>query len=144
MSQRESSRLMLRNLKKIDLPALGAPVVPMEEAERQVALGATRAATGTGAITAASAADSRAASAVDSYQASEIDSRLATELASEPAVKTRLKPRIRTARSALLVRLDPGLHRRLDEVARYNRLTMNDIAVEAIELHLKNFPQPPL
>jgi hypothetical protein len=55
---------------------------------------------------------------------------------------SRLKPRERVARSALIVRLDPALHRELETVARFNRLTMNDIAIEAIELHLRNFPHP--
>ncbi|HWQ57249.1 MAG TPA: hypothetical protein VN442_26430 [Bryobacteraceae bacterium] len=118
MPKREDSSLILQNLKKRNLPALGRPVVPLEEAEAQL----TGASDISSAILRASAPDSAAP-------------------ATEP--RTRLLPRRRVARSALLVRLDPELHRRLDDVARFNGLTMNDIVVEAIELHLGDFAQPP-
>lgn len=120
MSKREDSSLILQNLKKRELPALGRPVVSLEQAEAQL--------TGAADISFASSPDISA------------DSSPATEPA---APRTRLRPHRRVARSALLVRLDPELHRRLDDVARYNGLTMNDIVVEAIELHLGDFAQPP-
>ena len=129
MSKREDSSLILQNLKKRELRPLGEAIVPIEEAERHL----SRA--GFGAVMTQDPGE----------PASMITSRPAIVPDSEPAIiipKTRLKPRERVARSALIVRLDPALHRRLEATARYNRLTMNDIAIEAIELHLQNFPQP--
>jgi hypothetical protein len=122
--------LILQNLKKRELRPLGEPIVPMVEAERRIA-----AAAGAEEETGHSVPDTKYDSWPDSVPAS------------YPAIttdtpRTRLRPRERVARSALIVRLDPGLHRRLEEVARFNRLTMNDIATEAIELHLRNFPHP--
>jgi hypothetical protein len=59
--------------------------------------------------------------------------------------KTRLvpktaKPKIVT--TLLAVRVPLELHERLKTVAHYNRLNMTDIVIEAIGLHLQNFPQP--
>ena len=130
MSKRDDSSLILRNLKKVDLPSLGQPVVPLERAERQLA-GAKDAPSG-----ASPAVDSVAAIMADSSPAITPDSRVVRG-------RTRLQPKHRAVRSALIVRLHPDLHRRLDEVARYNNLTMNDIVTEAIELHLQNFAHPP-
>jgi hypothetical protein len=126
MSKRDDSSLILRNLKKVDLPSLGQPVVPLDRAEKQLA-GANDSGGGE-----ATAVDSSAAITPDSTPDSRVVSR-----------KTRLQPKHRAVRSALIVRLHPDLHRRLDEVARYNSLTMNDIVTEAIELHLQNFAHPP-
>jgi hypothetical protein len=127
MSKRENSSLILQNLKKRELRPLGAPIVPMAEAERRI--GQSEAGI-TNAITHDSYPDSMPAGIQDS-----------PPLSSQPA--TKLRPRERVARSALIIRLNPALHRELEEVARYNRLTMNDIAIEAIQLHLRNFPHPP-
>ena len=129
MSKREnSSSLILQNLKKRDLARLGEPVVPIDEAERLVM-------TGMGPAAASDDPDS-----TRSYR----DSMIASTPEGNPdSLRTRLKPKERVARSALIVRLDPALHRRLEAVARHNRLTMNDIAIEAIELHLRDFPHPP-
>ena len=130
MSKRENSSLILQNLKKRELRPLGEPVVPMAEAERRI-----------------TQVDSVITNAIthDSYP----DSQNAITTAIMPAVEhsspspaSKLRPRERVARSALIVRLNPALHRELEEVARFNRLTMNDIAIEAIELHLRNFPHP--
>jgi hypothetical protein len=130
MSKRDDSSLILRNLKKVDLPSLGQPVVPLDRAEKQLA-GAND--SGGGEVRAvASSADIMP----DSSSAIAFDSRVVSR-------KTRLQPKHRAVRSALIVRLHPDLHRRLDEVARYNSLTMNDIVTEAIELHLQNFAHPP-
>jgi hypothetical protein len=59
--------------------------------------------------------------------------------------KTRLvpktaKPKIVT--TLLAVRVPLELHERLKTVAHYNHLNMTDIVIEAIGLHLQNFPQP--
>jgi hypothetical protein len=35
-----------------------------------------------------------------------------------------------------------ALHQELSEVAAYNSLAMSDIVLEAIRLHLNNFPHP--
>ena len=126
MPKRDDSRLILQNLKKRPLPELGRPVVPLNVAEAQV----------TGASSHAIAGDSIPDSTEDPSPSAP------PPFVPPPLPRTRLQPRRRAARSALLVRLDPELHRRLDEVARYNGLTMNDIAVEAIELHLNDFAQP--
>ena len=131
MSKRDNSSLILQNLKKRELRPLGETVLPMEQAEKLL--------TGGPAEPPSFGGDTATAISTDSYHASTPDNMHAAP----PAVPgTRLKPRRRAARSALIVRLDPALHRRLEEVARYNSLTMNDIATEAIELHLKNFPHP--
>jgi hypothetical protein len=132
MSKRENSSLILQNLKKRELRPLGEPIVPLAEAERRM----------TGGIHEAGAIASTHASYLDSPQASAHDS--APDIFQSPAhAATKLRPRERVARSALIVRLSPALHRELEEVARFNRLTMNDIAIEALELHLRNFPHPP-
>jgi hypothetical protein len=128
MSKRENSSLILQNLKKREFRPLGDPVVPLEEAERRITqadAGAYEAAT---ASTLASYPDRTPDSHHDSMPV---------------PTATKLRPRERVARSALIVRLNPALHRELEEVARFNRLTMNDIATEALELHLRNFPHPP-
>jgi hypothetical protein len=145
MSKRENSSLILQNLKKRDLLPLGEPVVPLDEAERRLNVAGTaavreRAGEFDGLTSASGDAtkhDSRHDSWQDNYQTSH------SGAGAESRAATRLKPRERVARSALIVRLDPTLHRQLEQVARFNRLTMNDIAIEAIELHLKNFPHPP-
>jgi predicted HicB family RNase H-like nuclease len=126
MSKRENSSLILQNLKKRELRPLGEPVVPMSEAERRI----TR-------------LDSDVSEAImaDSYHDSRPASSIAVDQPSSVRA-TKLRPRERVARSALIIRLNPALHRELEEVARFNRLTMNDIAIEAIELHLRNFPHP--
>ena len=118
MSERQHGSMILHGLKKRELPQRGAPTVPVEEAEAHLG---------------------------GSAQDSQLSSVTASMLAITPSEsKTRLTPRPRrAARSALIVRLDPALHRRLDEVARFNDLSMNDIVIEAIELHLGNFKQPP-
>jgi hypothetical protein len=124
--KRENSSLILQNLKKRELRLLGDPVVSMAEAERRLTQAESPVVT---------------ASTPDSYHDSRQDSNMAVEQLSTPAV-TKLRPRERVARSALIIRLNPALHRELEEVARFNRLTMNDIAIEAIEMHLRNFPHP--
>lgn len=40
-------------------------------------------------------------------------------------------------------RLPSKLYEKLSTVAKYNNVTMTDIIVEALELHLPQFPQPP-
>jgi len=40
-------------------------------------------------------------------------------------------------------RLPSRLYGKLSAVAKYNNVTMTDIIVEALELHLPQFPQPP-
>ncbi len=139
MSKRESSSVILQNLKKRDLSQLGHPVVPISEAERLIAGGES-------SSSAALAMASEPPSILqDSSQDSSLDSYLTSVKAGSEAIPagTRLRPKERAARSALIVRLDPQLHRKLDEVARYNRLTMNDIVTEAIQMHLQNFAHPP-
>jgi hypothetical protein len=136
MSKRESSSVILQNLKKRDLSQLGHPVVPISEAERLIS-GAEASGSAAAMVSEAEDVDSAPDSNPDSYQPSV---RAVTEAI--PA-GTRLRPKERAARSALIVRLDPQLHRELDEVARYNRLTMNDIVTEAIQMHLQNFAHPP-
>ena len=131
MSKRDDSSLILRNLKKVDLPSLGQPVVPLDRAEKQLA-----GANDSGGGEASTDVDSTAAIMDDSSSDITPDSRVVSG-------RTRLQPKHRAVRSALIVRLHPDLHRRLDEVARYNSLTMNDIVTEAIELHLQNFAHPP-
>jgi hypothetical protein len=133
MSKREDSSLILQNLKKRELRSSGETIVPLEEAERHLARGGYAPALVPDGRSDASTPDSMIASRRAGSGDSTQDDR---------SPKTRLKPRERVARSALIVRLDPALHRRLEATARYNRLTMNDIAIEAIELHLQNFPQP--
>lgn len=129
MSRRESSSLILQNLKKRDLQRRGEPVVPLEEAEHRLA-----------AAAAPAVDDAAYTSLPDSMLAISHEKSAAPEPASG---RTRLRPRERAARSALIVRLSPELHRRLEEVARFNRLSMNDIVIEAIEFHLQDFPHPP-
>ena len=131
MSKRENSSLILQNLKKREFRPLGDPVVPLEEAERRI----TQADAG--------AYEAATASTLASYQDSRPDSQHDSMPATSVPTATKLRPRERVARSALIVRLNPALHRELEEVARFNRLTMNDIATEALELHLLNFPHPP-
>jgi hypothetical protein len=138
VSKRENSSLILQNLKKRELRPLGEPVVPLAEAERRLSQSTQEASAD--ALTAATAIASSETSTSDSTHASYHDGEQAVQHHERRA--TRLKPRERVARSALIVRLDPALHRELEEVARFNRLTMNDITIEAIELHLKNFPHP--
>jgi predicted HicB family RNase H-like nuclease len=128
LSKRDNSSLILQNLKKRELRVVADPIVAIEEAEKRMSQ--------SDAGQAVAIADSQ-----DSYRASYHSSSQA--IAPDTASGTRLKPRERAARSALIVRLDPRLHRRLEQIARFNRLTMNDIVIEAIELHLGNFPQPP-
>jgi hypothetical protein len=139
VSKRDNSSLILQNLKKRDLRPLGEPIVPFEEAERRLSPfgpGSESTRPVTAASGAAITRDSGIDSSHDSYHAG-------THSVDQYASRgTRLKPRERVARSALIVRLDPALHRELEQVARFNRLTMNDIAIEAIELHLKNFAHP--
>jgi len=134
MSKRENSSLILQNLKKRDFRSLGETVVPLAEAERRIAHGASTAYD-------AASSDSKIAISHDSYHDSEQD--ITLDNSQSPLPATKLRPRERVARSALIVRLNPALHRELEEVARFNRLTMNDIATEALELHLRNFPHPP-
>ena len=134
MSKRENSSLILQNLKKREFRPLGAPIVPMAEAERRIGQGDATATDVAGTMTGDSTHDSYPDSTPASIHAS---------LPLSPQSVTKLRPRERVARSALIVRLNPALHRELEEVARYNRLTMNDIAIEAIQLHLRNFPHPP-
>jgi hypothetical protein len=134
VSKRENSSLILQNLKKRELRQLGEAVVPLSEAERVMTATASAP---------AERRDQGKGTMIDSYPASTPDSSLAsTQDSITIGGNTKLKPRERVARSALIVRLDPALHRRLEQVARFNRLTMNDIAIEAIELHLRNFPHP--
>jgi hypothetical protein len=127
MSKRENSSLILQNLKKREFRPLGEPIVPLAEAERRIS----------------ELHDNEAPDVAivrDSYPASQPAIPPASTHA--PQHGTKLRPRERVARSALIVRLNPALHRELEEVARFNRLTMNDIVIEAIELHLRNFPHP--
>jgi hypothetical protein len=134
MSKRENSSLILQNLKKRELRPLGEPIVPLAEAERRMSQAEPAAYE--------MAAGTAMAIMPDSYP----DSTPASTPASIHSLSqgaTKLRPRQRVARSALIIRLNPALHRELEEVARYNRLTMNDIAIEALELHLRNFPHPP-
>jgi hypothetical protein len=126
MSKRENSSLILQNLKKRELRPLGEPVVSMAEAERRLTQADSALSDD---VTLASYHDSKPASTITVEQPSALRA-------------TKLRPRERVARSALIIRLNPALHRELEEVARFNRLTMNDIAIEAIELHLRNFPHP--
>lgn len=59
--------------------------------------------------------------------------------------KTRLVPKTakpRMVTSLLAIRIPLELHERLRAVAHHNRLNMTDIVIEAVELHLQNFPRP--
>jgi len=52
--------------------------------------------------------------------------------------KEKQRPRI-----AWTFKIPPELHQELSEVAEHNDLPMSEIVIEAISLHLKNFPHPP-
>ena len=56
---------------------------------------------------------------------------------------TKLKPKKKSQKITWSVKLDPELLERLRRVAEHNRLNMSDIVIEAVELHLPHFPQPP-
>ena len=51
--------------------------------------------------------------------------------------KAKKRPRI-----AWTFKIPPELHQELSEVAEHNELPMAEIVIEAITLHLKNFPHP--
>jgi hypothetical protein len=51
--------------------------------------------------------------------------------------KEKKRPRI-----AWTFKIPPELHQELSEVAEHNDLPMAEIVIEAITLHLKNFPHP--
>jgi hypothetical protein len=53
------------------------------------------------------------------------------------------RSRRRTVRVPWTFKLPFDLREELEAVARYNDLNMTEIAVEAIERHLKHFPHPP-
>ena len=58
---------------------------------------------------------------------------------------TRLVPRNARPRIVTFpytVRIPLDLHERLKAVAMHNNLSMTDIVIEALELHLPDFPQP--
>lgn len=84
-------------------------------------------------------------------QAQPHDSRESTERTDErmyaqPDVQpTRLlsRDRRRTVRVPWTFKLPYELREELEAVARFNDLNMTEIAVEAIERHLKHFPHPP-
>ena len=65
--------------------------------------------------------------------------------ASPDGQPTRLlnRPRKRTVRVPWTFKLPFELREELESVARFNNLNMTEIAVEAIERHLRYFPHPP-
>jgi hypothetical protein len=60
-----------------------------------------------------------------------------------PATKLLNRNRRRTVRVPWTFKLPYDLREELESVARFNDLNMTEIAVEAIERHLKHFPHPP-
>lgn len=60
-----------------------------------------------------------------------------------PATKLLNRNRRRTVRVPWTFKLPFELREELESVARFNDLNMTEIAVEAIERHLKHFPHPP-
>jgi hypothetical protein len=63
----------------------------------------------------------------------------------QPDAPTKLlaRDRRRTVRVPWTFKLPFELREELESVARFNNLNMTEIAVEAIERHLKHFPHPP-
>jgi hypothetical protein len=62
-----------------------------------------------------------------------------------PSTGTKLIPRTTRQRVATVsstFRLPEPLHTRLKRISQYNRVDMTDITIEALEIHLNNFPDP--
>lgn len=80
--------------------------------------------------------------------AAEIPVRAATpppvHTAVQPAVlsPSRLQPKKKEIRIAWTFKIPHELHQELAAVAAHNDLTMSDIVIEAIQLHLPNFAHP--
>lgn len=62
----------------------------------------------------------------------------------QPTIQSpsRLQPKKKEIRIAWTFKIPHELHQELSAVASYNDLTMSDIVIEAIQLHLPHFPHP--
>jgi hypothetical protein len=118
----------------------GAPAaVPLEEAESAILTGVQPS-----VRTPVQEDGAGKAGAAEGQAAAGVHTSVRTDLPPDPPATNLLqRERRRTLRVPWTFKLPFPLREELEAVAKFNSLNMTEIAVEAIERHLKHFPHPP-